>query len=115
MYDTGQEECWDAPDSFHTGLWRTRPRILEAVGIRPFKWKLNDLGTTTVECLCKGFARRVKAAGFDIATQAQPPPSASVLPGRPPRSPLRSPSAPGVLKLLRGDMVRGAVAWLNSL
>jgi len=67
QYDTGQDECWDAADSFHTGLWRTKRRVLEAVGIRPFKWKLDELGITAVECLCKGFARRVKAAGFDIA------------------------------------------------
>ena len=66
-YDTGQPGAWDTADSFHTGLWRCRRRVLEAVGICPFKWRLNEAGTGVAECLCAPFARRVAAAGFTIA------------------------------------------------
>ena len=65
-YDTGQPGAWDADDSFHTGLWRCRRRVLEAVGIRPFEWRLNEAGTDAVECLCRPFARRASAAGMTI-------------------------------------------------
>lgn len=66
-YDTGQDDAWSEPDSFHTGLWRTSRQVLQAVGIRPFTWHLNEKGTGPLECLCRPFARRVKAAGFTVA------------------------------------------------
>lgn len=65
-YDTGIPGAWDRPNSFHTGLWRCRRRVLEAVGFRPFQWQLNETGTGVTECLCPRFARRAEARGFSI-------------------------------------------------
>lgn len=66
-YPTPQKHSWDAPDAFHTGLWRTKRKVLERVGIRPFQWQLNAEGIASATCLCEPFAERVKACGFTVA------------------------------------------------
>ena len=66
-YGTLGNESWDEPDSFHAGLWRTNRKSLQAVGIKPFRWVYDELGTHAVECLGAGFARRAKAAGLELA------------------------------------------------
>jgi len=86
QYDTGRgAEAWADASAFHTGLWRTRRAVLDAVGPRPFQWTLNDKGTEASECLCRPFARRVAAAGFTIAhagTAGHTPRIPSALPMR---------------------------------
>lgn len=63
-YDTGHDRAFEHDECIHTGLWRTRRRVLEAVGIRPFMWKYNETGTGVIDCLCNPFFRRVRSRGF---------------------------------------------------
>jgi len=65
-YDTGDEQAFKRPNEFHTALWRTRRRVLEAVGARPFEWRMNETGTATIDCPCNPFVRRIEAAGFAV-------------------------------------------------
>lgn len=73
-------DAFDAPDAFHTILWRCSRAVLEAVHPPRFDWAWNADWTDTVGCLCQGFRAKVQRLGFNVAaagavghTPASPP------------------------------------------
>ena len=65
-YDTGVEGSFGDEHSVHAALWRTRRRVLEAVGAAPFAWQFDLLGLEIEQCPCSVFARKAVAAGFSV-------------------------------------------------
>jgi len=65
--DVAHGKAWPENMAFHTGLWRTRHEVLEAIEPPWFQWKYKDDNCNLAACLCESFAEKVVAKGFTIA------------------------------------------------
>ena len=67
QYPLRNEAGWGHPQAFHTGLWRCRREVLEAL---PPPWFLREFSPDGCElrrCVCEHFRNKALAAGFAIA------------------------------------------------
>jgi len=71
QYDVGIPGAWSHPLAFHTGMWRARRGVLEAIAPPWFLPEYSPDGTEVATCCCGHFARKATAAGFSIARAGQ--------------------------------------------
>lgn len=56
--------AWTTENAWHDPLWRCKSIVLERVPLPYYSYTLNNLGTKETCCICQGFARKCRAAGF---------------------------------------------------
>ena len=67
-YETANDRgAWSSAHAMHTGMFKVRRAVLEAMAPGPwFMERYSADGTTMEACNCMGFAEKVIAAGFKI-------------------------------------------------
>ncbi len=59
-------KSWGDPAVFHTPMWRTSRKVLEAIKPPWFQFGYSPDGCTRTECLCGYFGKKALAKGFTI-------------------------------------------------
>ena len=62
----GGPGSWHDPNKIHSGFWRTRREVLEAMPPPWFHWHRSSDHTRTIGCVCGSFCDKARQLGFSI-------------------------------------------------
>lgn len=63
--------AWDSPEAWHDPLWRCKADVLTQLPLPYYEYKFNNLGTQEIHCICQGFAKKCRKAGFSVGVSGE--------------------------------------------